>query len=258
MEPDRLDLGLFGDTAIVTGASSGIGEATARLLAQAGAQVALLARSEDRLEAIAAEIEADGGTARAVRCDVSQAPSVEEAVDDVEAWAGPVARVAHVAGYPLDAELWGTPLHELDDEAFERVRAVDLDGARRVTQAVLPGMLDAGGGSMVFVSSTPALDGYKGTPYTEAKAALLGLTKDVAREYGAQGVRANAVALGNIATDATLENTDQDYEEAAHEAALARWGEPAEAAGAIASLLSPATSFVTGQTLVVDGGSVMR
>lgn len=250
-------LGLAGDTVWVTGASSGIGEETARLLGRAGARVVLSARSETRLAELAAEVRERGGQALAAPADVTEPGTIVAAHQQARDWAGSIDHVAHVAGYPLDEELWDSPLHELDGKDFQRVREVDLDGARRVTQAALPDVRERGG-SMVYVSSTPALSGYKGTPYTEAKAAVLGLMRDVAREYGSDGVRANALALGNIGTEATVEHTSDDYDELAREAALGRWGRPAEAAAAIAFFLSPLSGFVTGQTLVVDGGAVMR
>jgi 3-oxoacyl-[acyl-carrier protein] reductase len=249
--------GLAGDTIWVTGASSGIGEQTARLLGRAGARVVLSARSEEALETLADEIRERGGEALAAPADVTQPGAIQAAREQAREWAGAIDHVAHVAGYPLEAELWDSPLHELDDGDFERVREVDLVGARRVTQAALPDVREAGG-SMVYIASTPALSGYKGTPYTQAKAAVLGLVRDVAREYGPDGVRANALALGNIGTEATVEHTTDEYDELAREAALGRWGQPEEAARAIGFFLSPLSSFVTGQTLVVDGGAVMR
>jgi len=250
-------IGLANDTIWVTGASSGIGEQTARLLGSAGARVVLSARSEDRLADLAEEIQDAGGRALAAPADVTEADEIDAALAQAREWAGSIDHVAHVAGYPLDERLWDSPLHELDQADFDRVREVDLEGARRVTQAALPDIRETGG-AMVYISSTPAISGYKGTPYTEAKAAVLGLMRDVAREYGDDGVRANALALGNIGTEATVEHTTQDYDELAREAALGRWGQPAEAAAAIAWFLSPMASFVTGQTLVVDGGAVMR
>jgi gluconate 5-dehydrogenase len=113
-------------------------------------------------------------------------------------------------------------------------------------------------GSLIFLSSTPALSGYHGTPYTEAKAALLGLMRDLAREYAPSGIRANAVAPGNIASGWYQRLSGQKKQELANESPLQRWGRPEEVAGAIVFLASDLAGFITGQTIIVDGGKVMR
>ena len=114
-------------------------------------------------------------------------------------------------------------------------------------------------GTILYIASTPALEGFQGTAYTMAKAAVLGLMKDVAREYGKNNIRANALALGNIQTPATFDHLDDESRRIrAAEAPLQRWGTPAEVGKAALFLVSDLSSFVTGQVLVVDGGTVRR
>ncbi len=111
----------------------------------------------------------------------------------------------------------------------------------------------------MYISSTPALEGYKGAPYTAAKAGILGFMRDVAREYGQYNVRANALALGNILTSATYASLDPETREAlVREAPLRRWGQPEEVANAVVFLVSNLSTFITGQTIIVDGGTVRR
>ena len=127
------------------------------------------------------------------------------------------------------------------------------------TYEALPLMMARKGGSIIYIASTPALEGFQGTPYTVAKSGVPGLMKDVARLYGHLNIRANALALGNILTPATLESLDPGMQDKlAQETPLKRWGEPEEVARAALFLASNRSSFITGQTIAVDGGSVRR
>jgi 3-oxoacyl-[acyl-carrier protein] reductase len=111
---------------------------------------------------------------------------------------------------------------------------------------------------LIYISSTPALSGYHGTPYTEAKAGLLGLMRDLAREYAPHGIRANAVAPGNIASGWYHQLSEAEKQKLATESPLQRWGLPEEVAGTILFLASELAGYITGQTIVVDGGEVIR
>ncbi|MEE8408583.1 MAG: SDR family NAD(P)-dependent oxidoreductase [Myxococcota bacterium] len=255
--------GLPGQVALVTGATRGIGQATAHELARYGAAVVVVSLHADDAVRVAAELEESFGTrALGLTADVTDYAQVRACIDAARDWGGRIDIVVNNAGYPVDDALWNTPLHEIPgaelEDWFHKVSAVDLSGSRNVTHAVLPAMMEQRSGAIVFVSSTPALAGHKATPYTEAKAGVLGLMRDVALNYGKHNIRANAVAPGNIATAWAEKLSAEERLALASETPLGRWGEPAEVGQAILFLASPLSSFVTGQTLVIDGGKVIR
>ncbi len=254
-----------GRCALVTGGSRGIGFAAASALAGAGCKVALCSRSPSEAITAAKAI----GTKQGVEtlglgCDVSDPADVRRMVSEVANWTeGRLDTLVCNAGYPFLREIWETPL---DRTPADKLRAwylepflVDTLGSVYCTFEALQIMLKGGGGSMIYIASTPALEGLQGSPYTVAKAGILGLMKDVARTYGKDNIRANALALGNISTPATTQVIDAEAQQAFAEATpLKRWGRPEEVAQAILFLASPQSSFITGQTLVVDGGSLRR
>ncbi|MEM6731625.1 MAG: SDR family NAD(P)-dependent oxidoreductase [Myxococcota bacterium] len=252
---------LEGQTCLVTGASQGIGLATVRELAHRGARVVLTSRNLERAERVASEIAQEcGGEVLGLELDVTNPDQVEDCVASAYEWHTPGLHVlVNNAGLPVVPELWTTPFHKVPLEKladwFSRVHAIDVAGARHCTRAALPRMLEQRQGAIVFLSSTPALSGHHATPYTEAKAALLGLMKDTALNYAGYNVRANAVALGNIRTSWFDKNTPEQQAQLGTTAPMQRWGDPEEAARAILFLASPMSSYVTGQTLVIDGGT---
>ncbi len=254
--------GLAGQVALVSGATRGIGRATAALLARHGAQVAVVARNPVELDALATALAA-GDRLLTLRADVADYRQVDDAVGQLLRWSdGRLDILVNNAGYPVEEPLWSTPFHELPgrelDALFDRVARVDLAGARHLTHAALPAMMARQTGSIVFVSSTPALAGHQATPYTEAKAAILGLMRDTAVNYARYQIRANAVAPGNIRTGWADSFAAAQQAALAREARLGRWGEAEEVAQAILFFASPMSSFITGQTLVVDGGRVIH
>jgi 3-oxoacyl-[acyl-carrier protein] reductase len=251
--------------ALITGASRGIGRAIAEILAGSGCHVALSSRKLDECRTAAAEIsQRHGVQAAGFQADVSRFEDVRVLFEQVHSWsAGSIEILVCNAGYPLQADIWATPLHAVPagklTEWYLKVYATDAMGSLYCTREALPRMLARRSGKILYLSSTPALEGFQGTAYTMAKAALLGLMKDVAREYGKDNIRANALALGNIRTPATFDSMDEESRKAlAAEAPLKRWGSPEEVGQAALFLVSDQSSFVTGQILVVDGGTVRR
>jgi 3-oxoacyl-[acyl-carrier protein] reductase len=256
---------LAGNCALITGASRGIGRAMAEALAGAGCSVAITSRKIDDCRAAASEIvRAHHVQAIGLAADVADQGSVRELFRAYRAWSEDRLDVLVCnAGYPMNPEIWNTPIHATPPERLRpwylEIFATDALGAVYCTFEALPLMRSRRRGSILYVSSTPALEGFQGTPYTMAKSALLGLMKDVAREYGQENIRANALALGNIQTAATFDALDEESRRAlAAESPLNRWGLPAEVGGAALFLASDLSSFVTGQVLVVDGGTVRR
>jgi len=249
---------------LITGGTRGIGLVTATLFASCGAHVAVNGRDQSEANAAARSLsEAFQTPTLALAADVSDVQHVRKMFENFSLWSRDRLDVlVCCAGYPLVDDLWNTPLHEIGEEEIERwfkdVRAVDLDGARYCARHALQMMIIQKSGCLIFVSATPALAGYHGTPYTEAKAGLLGLMRDITVEYAKFNIRANAVAPGNIASGWYYRLPEERRTELAKEAALGRWGKPEEVAGTILFLASELAGYITGQTIVVDGGEVIR
>jgi 3-oxoacyl-[acyl-carrier protein] reductase len=236
------------NVAIVTGAGSGIGRAIAVQLAVEGYKVLVNDFRTEAAEAVAAEI---GGLA----CggDVSSEADVAAMVAKAEASFGPVTHLVNNAGHVHQGRFT-----ELKVEEFDRMIAVHLRGTFLCTQAVLKGMLARGQGVIVNIASQLGqIGGIELVHYSAAKAGIIGLTKALAREVSAQGVRVNAVAPGPINTP-LVRSLSADWQRAkAAELPLGRFGEPEEVAATVAFLCSPAASLFVGQTLGPNSGDVM-
>jgi 3-oxoacyl-[acyl-carrier protein] reductase len=237
--------------ALVTGGSRGIGRAIAERLAADGHHVAVnYTTSKDAAAAVVEAIEAGGGTAVAVQADVGDAEAVAAMFAEIAERLGPVEILVNNAGITRDDLLLRMTLEEWDDVITTNLRSVYL-----VTKAALKSMLRARWGRIVSISSVSGIAGNPGQAnYAASKAAIIGFTKSVAREVGSRGITVNAVAPGFIATDMTHALGEEVTSAATERIALGRLGEPEEVAAAVGYLCSDQAAYVTGHTLVVDGG----
>jgi 3-oxoacyl-[acyl-carrier protein] reductase len=262
---DHHEVTLKDQYALVTGGSRGVGFAVAQSLASAGCNIAITSRSLEDCRAASRKIQERAGVdTLAAECDVSHQKGVHELFLEVSRWSGNNLHILVCnAGYRFSAEIWDTRIDETPPESLEAwyldVFRTDTMGSVFCTFEALPLMMARKSGSIIYISSTPAIEGFRGAPYTVAKAAVLGFMRDVAREYGRFNIRANALALGSIQTPATFSQLDPaSRKEFAEEAPLGRWGDPEEVGRAALFLASDLSSFITGQTLIVDGGAVRR
>jgi len=250
-------MGVDGQTALVTGASRGLGRAIARRLAREGAAVCVnyLARASEA-EAVVDEIRAAGGRAIAMRADVGDPSQVQRMVDRTAEELGPVSVLVNNAGVTYRATL-----ETFDPAAMERLRRTNVDGLIHVTRAVVPGMKRRGYGRIVNISSIAghgtALPG--NTFYAATKAAVSVLTRRFAMELGPHGITVNAVAPGFIRTEMVQEGrTEQEYqrivEGVSARSMVGRAGDPEDVAHAVAFLAAQDSGFITAQVLTVDGG----
>ena len=244
---------LNGKVALVTGASQGIGEAIAKQLAKQGALVVCAARTEAKLQIVAAAIQADGGKADHVVMDLSSSESVRAAVAAVVERHGAIHILVNNAGITRDKLLI-----QMKEEDFSAVIDTNLKGAWTAIQAATKPMMKQRWGRIINIASVVGQMGNAGqSNYVAAKAGLIGLTKSVARELASRNVTANAVAPGYIETDMTSGLTPEVKAEFTKSIPLGRMGTPADIAAAVVFLASDEAAYMTGQVLSVNGGMLM-
>jgi 3-oxoacyl-[acyl-carrier protein] reductase len=241
---------LEGRTALVTGASQGIGEAIARLLAARGARVVLAARNAERLAALAGEIAAAGGEALPWTLDVSRPEAVARRLEALpEEWSA-IDVLVNNAGVTADSLLARMSL-----EQWQQVLATNLTGAFAVTRALVRGMMRRRGGRIIAVSSVVGLMGNVGQAnYAASKAGLVGFSKSLARELGGRNITVNVVAPGYVETAMTAELPEAARRDLTATIALKRLGSVDDVAAAVLYLASDEASYVTGQVINVSGG----
>ena len=241
---------LEGRGALVTGAGTGIGRAIALAFSRAGATVVLNGRRTGPLEAVAREIQADGGSAHVRVADVSDQAQAQHLIDEAKAALGRLDVLVNNAGKTYDALVL-----RMRWEALDEAIAVNLKSVFYLASAAGKLMLAQKGGTIINISSVVALMGNAGqSAYVAAKAGVIGLTKSLAQEFGSRSIRVNAIAPGFIETDMTHSLTDAVKERYLGKVPLGRFGSPEEVASVAVFLAGDAASYVTGQVIAVDGG----
>jgi len=247
---DSLKVDLSEQTALVTGASQGIGRAVAIALGKSGAKVACLARNADKLAETVGVITEAGGQAEAISCDVNQGKNVDEVFESLHEKWGRIDILVNNAGITRD-----TLLPVMSDEQWDDVIATNLRGMFVFARAASKIMMRARQGRIINMSSVSGLVGNAGqTNYSASKAGMIGFTRSLAKELAKRKVTVNAVAPGFIESEMTKALGDSILGEVKKRIPANRIGQPEDIATAVLFLASPAASYITGQVITVDGG----
>jgi len=247
--------------AIITGSTKGNGRAMAMLFAKHGANTVITGRSEQEVKSVENEIRIENQTDPAgFVVDVSSLEQVQNLFSHAMEKYKRLDILVNNAGYPIRDDFWDVPFDEISDQDLIEVLQVDTLGTLRCCREAIPIMVKQHHGTIINISSTPAISGYvKGAPYTVAKAANLGITKHIAAEYGKHNIRCNAIAPGTIATQRNWDRLSvQEKLQLIASIPIGRAGRPDDVAGAALMLACDFCSFITGQTIVVDGGETIR
>lgn len=244
---------LANETALVTGASRGIGQAIALALGARGATVIGTATSESGAEAISAYLKEHGVNGRGVAMDVTHQADIDRVLSMMEEEYAAPSILVNNAGITRD-----TLLMRMKDEDWDAIMDTNLKSVFRMSKSCLRPMTKARKGRIISIASVVALMGNAGqTNYAAAKAGMIGFTKSLAREVGARGITVNAVAPGFIDTDMTKGLADEHKQLLLNQIPLGRLGLPEEIAAAVAFLASPEAGYITGETISVNGGMYM-
>jgi len=247
---------LHNKTALVTGASRGIGKAVAVAYAQAGADVIAMASNKEHTKDTISEIQALGKSAYAVACDQSNSASISQALNEIESISNRVDIVVNNAGTIVRA-----PAEDYSDESWQHVIDTNLNGVFHICRELGKNMLKEGSGKIINIASLLSFQGGIRVPaYSASKGAIALLTKALANEWASRGIQVNAIAPGYIATDNTEAlRTDAERNKAILDRIPAgRWGEAKDLVGAAIFLASSASDYVNGHILTVDGGWMAR
>ena len=252
------DFSLKGKVALVTGAAYGIGFAIAEAFAEAGARIAFNCRSQEHLGKALAEYKARGVEARGFICDVTDEAQVQAMVAQIDAELGTIDILVNNAGI-----IRRIPMHEMSAEEFRQVVDIDLNAPFIVSKAVIPGMIAKGGGKIINICSMMSELGRETvSAYAAAKGGLKMLTRNIASEYGRFNIQCNGIGPGYIATPQTAPLRERQTDGSRHpfdafivaKTPAERWGTPEDLKGPAVFLASPASDFVNGHILYVDGG----
>jgi gluconate 5-dehydrogenase len=249
---------LDGKTAVVTGGGRGLGQYMAEALSDAGASVVLCSRKREALDEVKAEIEERGGKALALACDVTDPEDVNRTVAETEEAFGAIDILVNNSG-----ATWGAPAEEMPLEKFDQVVRVNVRGTFLMSQAVGRRMIERGeGGRIINLSSVAGIVG--GDPaymqtigYNTSKGAVISMTRDLATSWARYGINVNAIAPGWFPTKMSGGLIEQFEEKMLEDIPMHRFGSPEDLKGVVVFLASPAAAYMTGQTVVVDGGATV-